>query len=173
MARGEAPSLGAGHRQLLCHEHRHIGQHQPIGGVRYPPPRASRAQWYEQPHASSLSDPRRAAGERRTSLLRCGLGRPGQEVSQLLGRLVAGPVAHPQLDDVVASQQRTRIDDDGLGPTVEDAVNGGPGAVGKWKRTFSGDPDEFVENIPYPETRNYVKKVFSSYWNYQKLYGGR
>lgn len=53
------------------------------------------------------------------------------------------------------------------------AYNGGPGAVAKWKRAFTGgDPDEFVESITYSETRLYVKKVFSSYWNYQKLYGG-
>jgi soluble lytic murein transglycosylase len=51
------------------------------------------------------------------------------------------------------------------------AYNGGPGAVARWKRGFSGDPDEFVESIPYTETRLYVKKVFSSYWNYVKLYG--
>jgi soluble lytic murein transglycosylase len=53
------------------------------------------------------------------------------------------------------------------------AYNGGPGAVGKWKRGFGGDPDEFVETIPYSETQNYVKKVFSSYWNYVRLYGGK
>lgn len=51
------------------------------------------------------------------------------------------------------------------------AYNGGPGAVGRWKRGFVGDPDEFVESIPYLETRLYVKKVFASYWNYVKLYG--
>ena len=31
-------------------------------------------------------------------------------------------------------------------------------------------PDEFVEQIPYPETKNYVKKVFRSYWNYTRIY---
>lgn len=51
------------------------------------------------------------------------------------------------------------------------AYNGGPGAVSRWKRGFNGDPDEFVEAIPYQETRLYVKKVFSSYWNYARLYG--
>ncbi len=53
------------------------------------------------------------------------------------------------------------------------AYNGGPGAVSRWKRGFAGDPDEFVESIPYHETRLYVKKVFASYWNYVKLYGAR
>ena len=32
------------------------------------------------------------------------------------------------------------------------------------------DTDEFVEQIPYPETKNYVKKVFRTYWVYGNLY---
>lgn len=52
------------------------------------------------------------------------------------------------------------------------AYNGGPGSVARWKRQFGGDPDEFVEAITYTETRLYVKKVFSSYWNYVRLYDG-
>lgn len=52
------------------------------------------------------------------------------------------------------------------------AYNGGAGAVSSWiqKNNYS-DLDEFVENIPYPETKNYVKKVFRSYWNYSRIYG--
>jgi len=30
--------------------------------------------------------------------------------------------------------------------------------------------DEFIENIPYDETRNYIKKVMGSYYFYQMLY---
>lgn len=55
------------------------------------------------------------------------------------------------------------------------SYNGGPGAVGSWMRRHaasgSGDFDLFVENIPFRETRDYVRKVFGSYWNYQTLYG--
>ena len=32
------------------------------------------------------------------------------------------------------------------------------------------DMDEFVEQIPYPETKNYVKKVLRSYWVYGNVY---
>jgi len=32
------------------------------------------------------------------------------------------------------------------------------------------DIDEFIENIPYDETRNYIKKVMKSYYFYQMLY---
>ena len=53
------------------------------------------------------------------------------------------------------------------------AYNGGIGSIKKWKTTlYYNDTDEFVEQIPYPETQNYVKKVFRSYWNYIRIYNG-
>ncbi len=51
------------------------------------------------------------------------------------------------------------------------AYNSGPGAVKKWLDTrTSADFDEFVENIPYSETANYIKKVFTAYWIYMNIY---
>jgi len=51
------------------------------------------------------------------------------------------------------------------------AYNGGPAAVERWRKAHvSTDWDEFVENIPYSQTREYVKKVFRSYWNYKRIY---
>jgi soluble lytic murein transglycosylase len=51
------------------------------------------------------------------------------------------------------------------------SYNAGPGAVMKWaKYQNSADLDEFVENIPYPETQNYIRKVYRSYWCYKRLY---
>lgn len=51
------------------------------------------------------------------------------------------------------------------------SYNAGPGAVQKWTNNYkSDDLDEFVEDIPYSETQNYVKKVFRSYWCYKRLY---
>lgn len=53
------------------------------------------------------------------------------------------------------------------------AYNGGIGSVNKWKKSlYYNDTDEFVEQIPYPETKDYVKKVFRSYWNYIRIYTG-
>ncbi len=51
--------------------------------------------------------------------------------------------------------------------------NGGPGAMGRWSKTLPGlqtDPDLFVESIPYAQSRDYIKEVFSHYWNYKQLY---
>lgn len=51
------------------------------------------------------------------------------------------------------------------------SYNGGPNAVKSWQeRIKHEDFDQFVENIPYPETRGYVKKVYRSYWNYLNIY---
>ncbi|MFN3360239.1 MAG: transglycosylase SLT domain-containing protein [Pseudanabaenaceae cyanobacterium] len=50
------------------------------------------------------------------------------------------------------------------------SYNAGPGAVANWVRAGVGDMDEFVERIPYRETRDYVKKVFANYWNYLRIY---
>jgi soluble lytic murein transglycosylase len=51
------------------------------------------------------------------------------------------------------------------------AYNGGEAAVEKWQQRFPDlDPDEFVENISYRETRDYVKRVVTNYRKYQQLY---
>lgn len=51
------------------------------------------------------------------------------------------------------------------------SYNAGPGNVAKWLRTIpKQDPDEFVEEIPFGETRNYVRQVLGNYWNYLRLY---
>jgi soluble lytic murein transglycosylase len=51
------------------------------------------------------------------------------------------------------------------------SYNAGPGNVSKWLQTMpKQDPDEFVEAIPFDETKNYVRQVFGNYWNYLRLY---
>lgn len=51
------------------------------------------------------------------------------------------------------------------------AYNAGPKAVRDWLRRFPGlSEDEFVERIPYAETRNYVVKVLTSQQVYRNLY---
>ncbi|ADI64228.1 transglycosylase SLT domain-containing protein [Trichormus azollae] len=51
------------------------------------------------------------------------------------------------------------------------SYNAGPGNVAKWLQTIpKQDPDEFLEEIPFGETRNYVRQVLGNYWNYMRLY---
>ena len=50
------------------------------------------------------------------------------------------------------------------------AYNAGLKAARRWSRRLtSKDVDEFVESIPYRETRNYVKLVYRNYQVYSYL----
>jgi soluble lytic murein transglycosylase len=51
------------------------------------------------------------------------------------------------------------------------AYNGGPTNVRRWLSAGAADnPQQFIEEIPFPETRNYVKKVLTSYEIYKGIY---
>jgi soluble lytic murein transglycosylase-like protein/tetratricopeptide (TPR) repeat protein len=50
------------------------------------------------------------------------------------------------------------------------SYNAGQGNVLRWRRTPRGKPlDEFLESIPFPETRNYVKRVTLLRSSYERL----
>ncbi len=52
------------------------------------------------------------------------------------------------------------------------AYNAGPDAVAKWIQQFGEvEPDEFIESIPFTETRLYVKRVLRSYREYRRVSG--
>lgn len=52
------------------------------------------------------------------------------------------------------------------------AYNAGENAISRWLDEYhKGDVIEFIENIPYKETRRYVKKVLKSYWRYRSMQG--
>lgn len=51
------------------------------------------------------------------------------------------------------------------------SYNGGPNAVKSWMKGLDyRNMDEFIELIPYEETKNYVKKVYRTYWIYTNMY---
>lgn len=51
------------------------------------------------------------------------------------------------------------------------SYNAGPGNVSNWVKKYNmQDLDEFVENIPFAETKGYVETVFGNYWNYLRIY---
>jgi soluble lytic murein transglycosylase len=54
------------------------------------------------------------------------------------------------------------------------AYNAGSGNVNRWMKRLAGLPSElFIENIPYPETREYVKKVLAVSEIYKRVYNKR
>jgi len=56
-------------------------------------------------------------------------------------------------------------------PLTIAGYNAGEGAVDRWLSERGGlAMDEFMETIPYDETRNYTKRVLASYFAYSWLY---
>ncbi|MCQ2753725.1 MAG: transglycosylase SLT domain-containing protein [bacterium] len=77
------------------------------------------------------------------------------------GNIEAGSIYYQNLKKVLGNKDLYAIA----------AYNGGIGSVTSWfsKITYN-DTDEFVEQIPYLETKNYVKKVLRTYWVYGNIY---
>jgi soluble lytic murein transglycosylase len=60
----------------------------------------------------------------------------------------------------------------GSAPPAIASYNAGEDRVKEWLSEGKyGSMDEFIEDIPYDETRNYVKKVMTSYLEYLRLQG--
>lgn len=56
-------------------------------------------------------------------------------------------------------------------PVIAASYNAGPHRVKGWLMNFGHlEVDEFIEHIPFVETRNYVKKVLGNQFYYQALY---
>jgi len=56
-------------------------------------------------------------------------------------------------------------------PLIASAYNAGPHRMEAWLKNFGNlDMDEFIEHIPFSQTRNYAKKVVRNYYVYQRLY---
>ncbi len=52
------------------------------------------------------------------------------------------------------------------------AYNAGDSRVASWQRERPGMPqDEFIDDIPFPETQNYVKRILGTAEDYRLLYG--
>jgi soluble lytic murein transglycosylase len=52
------------------------------------------------------------------------------------------------------------------------SYNAGESRVLRWKAERPGlDEDEFIDDIPFPETQNYVKRILGTAEDYRRLYG--
>jgi soluble lytic murein transglycosylase len=65
------------------------------------------------------------------------------------------------------------LKDFGNVPAALAAYNAGRSRVKGWLSQGKYEQmDEFIEDIPYPETRNYVKRILTSYFHYHAYNGG-
>ncbi len=52
------------------------------------------------------------------------------------------------------------------------SYNAGPSPVRRWMAERPGlEPEEFIDDIPYPETQNYVKRILGQTEDYRRIYG--
>ena len=52
------------------------------------------------------------------------------------------------------------------------SYNAGESRIVRWKAERPGlDEDEFIDDIPFPETQNYVKRILGTAEEYRKIYG--
>jgi soluble lytic murein transglycosylase len=65
---------------------------------------------------------------------------------------------------------RDQIDKFGRIEYVAVAYNAGPGRVPQWRATLPAEIDEFVEAIPFKETKGYVQGVIRNSAQYRRLY---
>jgi soluble lytic murein transglycosylase len=86
------------------------------------------------------------------------------------GYLLDDPVANIQIGTSFLAGLMREFGDPRLALA---AYNAGPGNTRKWwKARRNDDVDVWVEQIPFDETRNYVKKVTLSWEEYRRIYGG-
>jgi len=100
----------------------------------------------------------------------------GEKVSsQLFGkdRFQAADLQDPEINVRFGARYLQRLVEKfgGSLPLVAAGYNAGPHRVQNWLRGFGAlRMDEFIEHIPFVETRNYVKKVSRNYQIYRLLY---
>lgn len=91
------------------------------------------------------------------------------------GRRHAARYRHPESNVWLGAWYVARLLErfEGQLPAAIGSYNGGPRAMEGWLDELDGRPiDEFVERIPYRETRRYVRRVLETLMIYRRLYGG-
>ena len=79
------------------------------------------------------------------------------------------PKDNIQIGSWYLSHNHNRYDDNSLLAVA--SYNAGTANVNAWMTQYDlNNRDRFVEQIPFPETKDYVEGVFGNYWNYLRLY---
>jgi TolA-binding protein len=99
----------------------------------------------------------------------------GEEIAGGLGIPFAGDSLYaPAISIRFGAWYLKKLIDDFSGSEMSAvaAYNGGPQNVKRWRAKYNHDPDDqFVENVGFNETREYVKKVLANWWTYHLVAG--
>jgi soluble lytic murein transglycosylase len=100
----------------------------------------------------------------------------GRRYARVLGirrfspSMLQRPETNVQLGTAYYSDLVRRFGDDHLALA---SYNAGEHRVVRWIAERPGlDRDEFIDDIPFPETQNYVKRILGMAEDYRRLYGG-
>lgn len=101
----------------------------------------------------------------------------GRKVAELLSinGFETPSLLEPETNIRLGSRYLQRLHEkfSGSVPLIAAGYNAGPHRVQSWLKSFGLlDMDEFIEHVPFIETRNYVKKVVRNYQIYHLLYNG-
>ncbi len=98
----------------------------------------------------------------------------GRKVASMIGKDIVGTdLLKPEVSVEIGTRylQRNLKKFDGKIALAAAAYNGGPHRVHQWLHQFGQlEMDEFIEHIPFSETRDYVKKVTRYFTLYNLIY---
>lgn len=102
----------------------------------------------------------------------------GQKVAEMIGEKSFQPIhlLEPPTAIKIGSKYLQRLwrKFEGNRALVAGGYNAGPHRIHLWLSRFGTlDLDEFIEHIPFVETRNYIKRVLTNYQVYMRIYSGQ
>jgi soluble lytic murein transglycosylase len=94
-----------------------------------------------------------------------------RKYSSSAGSVSSEALYQPPLNiELGTAYMRDMFDKFGMLELVAVAYNAGPNRVGPWRSTLPAEMDEFVEAIPFKETKGYVQGVIRNAAQYRRLY---
>jgi soluble lytic murein transglycosylase len=100
----------------------------------------------------------------------------GRRYARELGirRFSANTLTHPETNIRIGTAYfKDLVDRFGGAHYALASYNAGENRISRWISERPGvKADEFIDDIPFPETQNYVKKILGTAEDYRRLYGG-
>jgi soluble lytic murein transglycosylase len=88
-----------------------------------------------------------------------------------IGQVTSDALLQPAVSiELGTAYLRDQLDKFGRIEYVAVAYNAGPGRVPQWRATLPAEMDEFVEAIPFKETKQYVQGIVRNSAQYRRLY---
>ena len=94
-----------------------------------------------------------------------------RKYNSTIGAITAETLFQPAINiELGTAYIRDQFDKFGRVEMVAVAYNAGPGRVPQWRASLPAEIDEFVEEIPFRETKGYVQGIIRNTAQYRRLY---